>query len=93
MTSSDSHTATSTTTARTPASVSTLSPRATAAPRPSVWRGLLRGAAAGAAGVPLARLGTTDGATLTWPGEPPIVVAELKAAHDDFLPTLMRGEL
>ena len=49
MTSRDPHTASSTSPARVPAPVSTLTPR-TAPPRPSVWRGLLRGAAAGAAG-------------------------------------------
>ena len=50
-------------------------------------------AAAATAGVPVVRLGTTGGAALTLPGEPPIVVADLKAAHDAFLPDLMRGEL
>ena len=45
----DPHTAGPSSPARVPAPVSTLAPRTTA-PQPSVWRGLLRGAAAGAAG-------------------------------------------
>jgi uncharacterized membrane protein len=45
----DPHTARPASPARVPTPVSTLS-RRTAAPRPSAWRGLLRGAAAGAAG-------------------------------------------
>lgn len=49
MTSSDPYTATPTSPARVAAPVSTLS-RSGAVPRPSPWRGLLRGAAAGAAG-------------------------------------------
>ena len=49
VTPSDPHTATSTSPARVPAPVSTLTPRTPAA-GPSPWRGLLRGAAAGAAG-------------------------------------------
>jgi uncharacterized membrane protein len=49
VTSNDPHTAASTSPARVPATVSTLARRADA-PRASVWRGLLRGAAAGAAG-------------------------------------------
>lgn len=49
MTTSDSRTATASSAGRVPAPVSTLRP-GTASPRPSVWRGALRGAAAGAAG-------------------------------------------
>jgi uncharacterized membrane protein len=49
VTPTDPHTATAASLARVPTPVSTLRPR-TAAPRPSPWRGLLRGAAAGAAG-------------------------------------------
>jgi uncharacterized membrane protein len=49
VTSTDPHTARPSSPARVPAPVSPLSP-STPAPRPSVWRGLLRGAAAGAAG-------------------------------------------
>ena len=49
MTPTDPRTATPASPARVPAPVSTLRPR-TPASRPSVWRGLLRGAAAGAAG-------------------------------------------
>ncbi|MCW6508489.1 phosphoribosylformylglycinamidine synthase subunit PurL [Lichenifustis flavocetrariae] len=50
-------------------------------------------AAANAAGVPALKLGLTGGTTLTLPGEPPIVVADLKAVHEGFLPAYMRGEL
>jgi uncharacterized membrane protein len=49
VTPTDPHTAAAASPARVPTPVSTLRPR-TAAPRPSPWRGLLRGAAAGAAG-------------------------------------------
>ena len=49
MTPTDPHTATPASPARVPSPVSTLRP-GTPAPRPSVWKGVLRGAAAGAAG-------------------------------------------
>jgi phosphoribosylformylglycinamidine synthase len=44
---------------------------------------------AAAAGVALLRLGTTAGSRLTLPGEEPILVAALKAAHESWLPRFM----
>jgi phosphoribosylformylglycinamidine synthase len=42
-----------------------------------------------AAGIALHRLGTTGGDRLTLPGEDPILVATLKAAHESWLPRYM----
>ena len=46
-----------------------------------------------ASGVQVAKIGTTGGVALTLPDEPPILVQDLKSAHDAFLPALLRGEL
>ncbi|MGA2794754.1 MAG: AIR synthase-related protein, partial [Roseiarcus sp.] len=48
-------------------------------------------AAASAAGVAVERLGTTGGAALTLPGEPPILVAHLTAAFESWFPAFMAG--
>ena len=45
-----------------------------------------------AAGVPALRLGTVGGAALTLPGEHPISVADLKTAHESWLPTYMAAQ-
>jgi phosphoribosylformylglycinamidine synthase len=50
---------------------------------------LVRSAAA--AGVPALVLGTTGGDALTFPGEPPIPLATLRRAHEDWLPDYMAG--
>jgi phosphoribosylformylglycinamidine synthase len=42
-----------------------------------------------AAGIALHRLGTTSGSRLTLPGEEPILLAALKAAHESWLPRYM----
>jgi phosphoribosylformylglycinamidine synthase len=47
--------------------------------------------AAAAAGVPAARIGATGGDTLTLPDTPPILVAELRRAHEEGLPRLMNA--
>ena len=44
-----------------------------------------------AAGVPALQLGTTGGGELTLPGERPIVVGDLKTAHESWLPAYMAG--
>ena len=49
-------------------------------------------AAARAAGVPLATIGTTGGETLILRGEAPIAISDLVHAHEDFLPTYMARE-
>ncbi len=41
--------------------------------------------------MPLARIGTTGGDALTLPGEPPILIAELRRAQDEWLPRFMNG--
>ncbi|KAA5602732.1 phosphoribosylformylglycinamidine synthase subunit PurL [Blastochloris sulfoviridis] len=46
---------------------------------------------AAAAGVPALRLGTTGGDRLTLPGERPILIGDLKTAHESWLPTYMAG--
>ena len=46
-------------------------------------------AAAGTAGVPVARIGTTGGDALVLPGEPPVPLADLIEAHERTLPALM----
>jgi len=46
-------------------------------------------AEAKAAGVPIARIGATGGATLDLPGEAPISVSELARAHESWLPDYM----
>jgi phosphoribosylformylglycinamidine synthase len=45
-----------------------------------------------AAGVPVARVGTTGGVSLTGPHLGAISVEDLTAAHEAFLPALMSGE-
>ena len=45
-----------------------------------------------AAGVPALRLGTVGGTALTLPGESPISVAELKTAHEGWLPAYMAAQ-
>ena len=50
-------------------------------------------AAAATADIPATRLGTTGGDALILPGEAPILVDDLRAAHESFLPGYMRGEL
>jgi len=42
-----------------------------------------------AAGIPALKLGTVGGANLNLPGESPISVAELKQAHEGWLPNYM----
>jgi phosphoribosylformylglycinamidine synthase len=42
-------------------------------------------------GVPVRRLGTTGGDALTFPGERPILIAELKQRFEDWLPAYMAG--
>jgi phosphoribosylformylglycinamidine synthase len=49
-------------------------------------------ARAGAAGVPVRRIGTTGGDALTPKGERPILVAELRQAFESWLPAYMGGE-
>ncbi|MEX0696488.1 MAG: phosphoribosylformylglycinamidine synthase subunit PurL [Dongiaceae bacterium] len=49
-------------------------------------------AAAGAAGVAVEAVGTTGGGALTLPSSRPISVAELKQAHEGWLPRYMGGE-
>ena len=49
--------------------------------------------AATSAGVPLARIGVTEGDALTLPGAPPILVARLREAHERFLPAFMERSL
>ncbi|NJL07538.1 MAG: hypothetical protein HC900_04200, partial [Methylacidiphilales bacterium] len=46
---------------------------------------------AAAAGVPALRLGTTGGDRLTLPGERPILIGDLKTAHESWLPAYMAG--
>jgi phosphoribosylformylglycinamidine synthase len=48
--------------------------------------------AAQAAGIPALRLGTTGGETLNLPGGAPISLAELRSAHEDWMPQYMAGE-
>ncbi len=48
-------------------------------------------AAAGAQGVPLMRIGTTGGDALTLPGEPPIVIEDLRGAKDEWFSRFMRN--
>jgi len=48
-------------------------------------------AAAARAGVAAARIGTTGGAALKLPGEPPIAVATLVEAYESWLPRYMEG--
>jgi phosphoribosylformylglycinamidine synthase subunit PurL len=50
-------------------------------------------ARAEAAGVPVARIGTTGGAALTGPALGAISILDLTAAHEAFLPALMSGEM
>ena len=45
-----------------------------------------------AAGIPALKLGTTGGANLTLPGEAPMSVAELKEAHEGWLPRYMAAQ-
>jgi phosphoribosylformylglycinamidine synthase II len=45
--------------------------------------------AAAKAGVPVAVIGTTGEAALTLPGEAPILIADLKAAHEGWFPAYM----
>jgi phosphoribosylformylglycinamidine synthase len=45
-----------------------------------------------AAGVPALTLGTVGGASLNFPGESPISVAELKQAHEGWLPDYMASQ-
>jgi phosphoribosylformylglycinamidine synthase II len=45
----------------------------------------------GNGGVPVRRLGTTGGNTLTLPGEQPILIAELKRGFERWLPAYMAG--
>jgi phosphoribosylformylglycinamidine synthase II len=47
--------------------------------------------AAGAGGIPAAVIGVTGGPALTLPGERPISIADLKAAHEGWLPAFMAG--
>ncbi|MCB2115697.1 MAG: phosphoribosylformylglycinamidine synthase subunit PurL, partial [Rhodobacteraceae bacterium] len=47
---------------------------------------------AATAGVPAMRLGATSGDALRLPGEEPILVAKLRDAYEDALPTYMAGE-
>jgi phosphoribosylformylglycinamidine synthase II len=49
-------------------------------------------ARAGDAGVPIARLGTTGGDTLTLNAEQPISLTELRRTNEDWLPGLMSGD-
>jgi phosphoribosylformylglycinamidine synthase len=42
-----------------------------------------------AAGVPMARIGTTEGAALSLAGEEPVAVTELKALHEGWFPEYM----
>jgi phosphoribosylformylglycinamidine synthase len=49
-------------------------------------------ARAGAAGVPVCRIGITGGDALTPKGERPILVAELRQAFESWLPAYMGGE-
>jgi len=49
-------------------------------------------AAARSAGVAAQAIGTTGGATLTLPGARPISVAELRAAHERWLPDYMAAQ-
>jgi phosphoribosylformylglycinamidine synthase len=44
-----------------------------------------------AAGVPMLRLGETGGDALILPDVPPIPVADLVRAHEDWLPNYMAG--
>ena len=53
---------------------------------------LVVAARAVAAGVPVARVGTTGGVSLTGPHLGAISVEDLTAAHEAFLPALMSGE-
>ncbi len=48
-------------------------------------------ASARAAGVPVARVAVTGGAALTLPGEPPILLDDLRHARDGWLPRFMRA--
>ena len=45
-----------------------------------------------AAGVPVQVLGRTGGDTLMLPGETPLALAELKTAHETWLPAYMAGK-
>ena len=45
------------------------------------------------AGVAATRIGVTGGAALTLPGEAPVAVAALRAAHETWLPSYMGGEI
>jgi phosphoribosylformylglycinamidine synthase len=49
-------------------------------------------AAAAAAGVPAAVIGTTGGATLTLPEGDPISLDGLREAHETWLPTYIAGK-
>jgi phosphoribosylformylglycinamidine synthase len=49
-------------------------------------------AAAASAGIPAMRLGVTGGETLTLPGADPISLANLRSAHEDWMPQYMAGE-
>ncbi len=51
------------------------------------------GAAARGTDVPFARIATTGGDALTLPGEPPILIGELRHAKDEWLPRFMKGGL
>jgi len=48
-------------------------------------------AAAGAAAVPVRRLGSTSGETLTVRGERPILVSEIRRRFEGWLPAYMAG--
>ena len=50
-------------------------------------------AAARKHGVPLRRIASTGGDALTLPGEPPILIQELRRAQDEWLPRFMNGGL
>jgi phosphoribosylformylglycinamidine synthase len=43
------------------------------------------------AGIPIARIGSTEGDRLTLPGEEPIVVNDLRALHEAWFPAFMAG--
>lgn len=47
----------------------------------------------GAAGVPATAIGVTGGDALALPGEAPLPVADLRKAHESWLPTYMGGEI
>jgi phosphoribosylformylglycinamidine synthase len=48
--------------------------------------------AARAENIPIIELGVTDGAEISWPGEKPISLTELKEAFEKPLPAYMAGD-